>query len=89
MTGKKRGIKTNTSYYIGHEKNNFDENAPHLVSKLKQSSLTRSNFWGTQFNVFDMGKNPSKAKNVNEIRSEWAVVNYVAYDDSRRRTSSE
>lgn len=35
MTGKKRGIKTNTSYYIGHEKNNFDENAPHLVSKLK------------------------------------------------------
>jgi len=35
MTGKKLGVKATSSYYIGHEKNNFDKESPHLVAKLK------------------------------------------------------
>lgn len=35
MTGKKRGIKTSSSYYIGYEKNNFEKGAHHLVCKLR------------------------------------------------------
>ena len=72
MTGKKRGIKASSSYYIGTEKNNFEKGADHLVAKLK------SNFWGTQFNVFDMGENPSKTSNVNMMRCELGVVKYVS-----------
>lgn len=35
MTGKKRGIKASSSYYIGYEKNNFEKEAGHLVCKLR------------------------------------------------------
>ena len=79
MTGKKRGVKASSSYYVGTEKSNFDKDANHLAAKLK------SNFWGTQFNIFDMGENPSKTSNLNQMRSELGVVKYVEVCDFRRR----
>jgi Tub family len=41
MTGKKRGIKASSNYYIGTEKNNFEKGAPHLVCKLKYTAFKK------------------------------------------------
>jgi len=36
----------------------------------------RSNFMGTEFNIYDNGKNPNDSKNLNEIRCQYASVVY-------------
>lgn len=82
MTGKKKGVKLSSSYYIGFEKNNFKKGASHLVAKVK------SNFWGTAFHAYDMGKNPKKTKAINEMRCELAAINYVGRANFRKRIGS-
>lgn len=38
--------------------------------------MHRSNFMGTEFNIFDEGLNPSKAKDIERLRSNLGVVLY-------------
>ena len=38
----------------------------------------RSNFIGTEFYIFDTGKNPQKAKNQEEVRKQLGYVEYEA-----------
>lgn len=87
MTGKKRGIKARTSYFIGSSKKGLKKGAPNVVGKVG------SNFVGTEFHVYTAGKNPGDTKNVDQMRSEVAVVRYVKSDElsklSRRKICSE
>jgi len=71
MSAKKTGWMKSSNYFIGYEKKNFDRGASHLVAKVK------SNFKGTQFNIFDIGLNPSKTKDNSKLRCELGVVLYV------------
>jgi len=51
MSGKKRsGCKT-SNYLIGMDKNKLDKKSPGCIGKV------RSNFLGTEFHVYDSGKN--------------------------------
>ena len=36
----------------------------------------RSNFLGTEFYIYDTGKNPNKAKNFEEVRKQLGFVEY-------------
>lgn len=72
MTGKKRGIKARTSYFIGSEKKGLKKSSQNVVGKIA------SNFVGTEFHCYTTGKNPKKTKSVDQIREEVAVVRYVS-----------
>jgi len=46
-------------------------------SSINSSFLPRSNFLGTEFQIFDRGENPSKALTLEETRKQLGVVIYV------------
>ena len=43
------------------------------IGKLK------SNFFNTEFNIYDTGKNPKKTKNKEDMRKELGVIFYVNF----------
>lgn len=70
MSGKKRAHNATSNYLISYNKNDFKKNSPYCLGKL------RSNFLGTEFNIFDQGMNPGKVKDIEKLRSHLGVVLY-------------
>lgn len=70
MTAKKRGFNKTSNYVISSSPKEFDKKSPFCVGKL------RSNFFGTEFNAYSKGKNPTKCKDANQWRSHFATIKY-------------
>jgi tubby-related protein 1 len=70
MGARKRPNNTTANYLITMSFDNFEKNSEGFLGKL------RSNFMGTEFSIYDTGKNPSEAKNGNEIRKQLAQITY-------------
>ena len=62
LTGKKQGLNSTSNYMIKIDQNKFVKDNNGYLGKV------RSNFLGTEFNIFDSGKNPKDAKTKAEIR---------------------
>lgn len=69
MAARKRPKNKTPNYIITHNFDNFDKDDKYL-GKL------RSNFFGTEFTLFDTGCNPKDSQNKNEWRTELAAVEY-------------
>ena len=69
MAARKRPKNSTPNYIITMNKDNFDKDDKYL-GKL------RSNFFGTEFNLFDTGKNPKDTNNIDELRNYIAAVEY-------------
>lgn len=78
MTSKKRANKKTSNYLISIGRNDFDKNSSNIIGKL------RSNFLGTEYQIFDSGRNPHQLdpffdeKNDNNIRSELGSILYAS-----------
>jgi len=70
MSGKKRAHNATSNYLISYNKNEIKKNSPFCLGKL------RSNFLGTEFNIFDQGQNPGKTRDIEKLRSHLGVVLY-------------
>jgi len=70
MAARKRPHNVSANYIITMSKDNFEKESKQTIGKL------RSNFMGTEFNIYDNGKNPNDSKNLNEIRCQYASVVY-------------
>lgn len=69
MAAKKRPKNSTPNYMITMNKDSFEKDNNSL-GKL------RSNFFGTEFNLYDTGKNPKDTTNVDEIRTFLAAIEY-------------
>lgn len=69
MSAKKRGQNKTSNYLVAYNKD-VKKNSAYCLGKV------RSNFMGTEFNIFDEGLNPSKAKDIERLRSNLGVVLY-------------
>jgi tubby-related protein 1 len=76
MTSKKRANKTTSNYLISIGRNDYSKSSCNIIGKL------RANFLGTEFQIYDAGKNPKyldsffDEKNYDEPRSELGAVLY-------------
>lgn len=72
LSGKKRGANTTSNYLISLDQEKLDKKSNGYLGKC------RSNFLGTEFYIFDTGKNPSKNKNgpIENNRCQHGVVQY-------------
>lgn len=70
LTGKKRSGNTTSNYMITIEQEKMKKDTKGYLGKL------RSNFLGTEFYIYDTGKNPTKAKTVEQSREQHGVVQY-------------
>ena len=71
LAGKKRSGNTTSNYLITCNKDNFEKDSVQSLGKL------RANFMGTEFNIFDKGKNPSESRNYLEVRTQFGAILYV------------
>lgn len=62
LTGKKRSGNTTSNYMITIEQDKLKKGSKGYLGKL------RSNFLGTEFYLYDTGKNPKKAKTFEDVR---------------------
>lgn len=69
LKGKKRSGNATSNYMICMDEDKASKSVGYL-------GKVRSNFLGTEFNIFDNMKNPSKAKLPDEIRACHGVVQY-------------
>lgn len=69
MSAKKRPKNMSSNYIITMNFDNFDKDT-NCIGKL------RSNFLGTEFNLYDSGKNPKDCDNSDEWRSHFATIVY-------------
>ena len=70
LTGKKRSGNTTSNYMITIEQDKLKKGAKGYLGKL------RSNFLGTEFYLYDTGKNPKKAKGFDEVREQHGFIEY-------------
>lgn len=76
MTSKKRAKKKTSNYLLSMSRNDHDKNSASIVGKL------RANFLGTEFQIYDAGRNPRHSdpyfdeKNDEDVRSELGAVMY-------------
>lgn len=76
MTSKKRAKKTSSNYLISIGRNDYSKSSSNIIGKL------RANFLGTEFQVYDAGKNPKHLdsffdeKNYDEPRCELGAILY-------------
>ena len=56
MSAKKRLGNKTSNYLISTDKNQFDKNQKSFIGKL------RSNFMGTEYNLYNQGENPKRCK---------------------------
>ena len=72
LSGKKRGANATSNYLISLDQEKLDKKSNGYLGKC------RSNFLGTEFYIFDTGKNPNKNKGkpVEENRCQHGVVQY-------------
>ena len=77
MTSKKRAKKQTSNYLISIERNNHNKSSQNIIGKL------RANFLGTEFQIYDNGKNPKHFdpffdENNNDVaRSELGAILYT------------
>lgn len=71
LASKKRSGNTTSNYIISLDYDDFEKESENTIGKL------RSNFMGTEFNIFDKGKNPSQAKNFIGVRRQYGAILYV------------
>lgn len=70
MAARKRPNNTTPNYLITMDNENFEKD------KLCLGKL-RSNFMGTEFQIYDTGKNPNDTKNFDDLRVHLGCVKYV------------
>lgn len=70
LNAKKRAGKTTSNYLLSMEQDKIEKGSSAVLGKV------RSNFLGTEFEIFDEGDNPGKAKDKHQIRSQQGVVQY-------------
>ncbi len=70
LTGKKRSGNATSNYMITIDQEKLKKNTKGYLGK------TRSNFLGTEFYLFDDGKNPKKAKTAELARAQYGAVLY-------------
>jgi tubby-related protein 1 len=76
MTSKKRAKKTSSNYLISIGRNDYSKSSSNIIGKL------RANFLGTEFQIYDAGKNPKHLdsffdeKNYDEPRCELGAILY-------------
>ena len=63
------GNKT-SNYWVTLDQDNMKKKGKGFLGKL------RANFMGTEFVIYDDGENPTKTKNIDEVRREMASVLY-------------
>ena len=71
LAAKKRPGNTTSNYIITMNSDNFEKESGESLGKL------RANFMGTEFNIYDKGKNPSESKNYLEVRTQFGAILYV------------
>jgi tubby-related protein 1 len=62
LNGKKRSGNTTSNYMITIDQDKMKKGTKGYLGKL------RSNFLGTEFYLYDTGKNPKKAKTPDDVR---------------------
>ena len=78
MTSKKRAKKQSSNYLISLGRNDHDKNSTNMIGKL------RSNFLGTEFQIYDNGRNPKTfdpffdEKNEEVARRELGCILYTS-----------
>ena len=70
LKGKKRSGNATSNYMITIDQEKTKKDNKKYLGKL------RSNFLGTEFYIYDGGKNPKKAKNSEDVRAQYGVVEY-------------
>lgn len=68
----KRSRNTCSNYMI-----RLDDDLDVVKKDFGYIGKLKSNFFNTEFNIYDTGKNPKKTKNKEEIRKELGVIFYV------------
>lgn len=63
MTAKKQAYNNTSNYIISFNKNDLNKKSMYFLGKV------RSNFMGTEFNLFNNGENVKKAKTLEKARS--------------------
>lgn len=69
MSARKRPNNTSANYIITMNYDNFEKDDQYL-------GKVRSNFFGTEFTLYDTGLNPKDTENSSEWRSHFAAVEY-------------
>jgi len=70
MAARKRPNNTTPNYIVTMDNDNFEKDPKLFIGKL------RSNFMGTEFQIYDNGMNPSDTKNIDDVRSHLGCVKY-------------
>ena len=76
MTSKKRAKKTSSNYLVSVQRNDYSKSSKNIIGKL------RANFLGTEFQIYDNGRNPRHVdpffdeKNDDVARSELGAILY-------------
>jgi hypothetical protein len=69
LSAYKAKRKLSSSYIISMDHNNFELNT-FFIAKLK------SNFFGTEFNIYDNWENPKKSKGIENTRQIYGTIKY-------------
>jgi tubby-related protein 1 len=70
LNGKKRSGNTTSNYMITIDQEKLKKGTKGYLGKL------RSNFLGTEFYLYDTGKNPKKAKSQKDMREQHGFIEY-------------
>lgn len=71
MNAQKQKKNVGDNFVISMKQDDFDKSSDAHIGKF------RSNFWNTEYNVFDSGKNPKNATSPSEYRKQYAGITYV------------
>lgn len=82
MTGKKRSGNKTSNYLISYKKDELKKKSLYFLGKVRYINKkiplwTRSNFMGTEFQIYDGGQNPKKCSDPQLVRENLGVVLYV------------
>jgi tubby-related protein 1 len=74
LASKKRPKNKTSNYLISMSETDLERESDNYLGKL------RSNFIGTEFQIYDDGENPEEAKNMKDVRvrRELAAITYTA-----------
>ncbi|KAL9643477.1 hypothetical protein ABK040_010091 [Willaertia magna] len=70
LSAKKRKVKQTSNYCISFDREDINRNDAKFVGKL------RSNFIGTEFQIFDNGEKPKKMKHGDHLRNHMGAILY-------------
>lgn len=70
MSVKKKSTSKSANYILSLDRNDFNRKSENCLGKL------RSNFVGTEFNLYDNGESSKKKVPFDKIRNELAYIKY-------------